>query len=169
MFELHLIFKILLDILAVTKKHRNIKVFSPDCKEGSCSFNPFYGLKDMPVKARKIILEQMATILIPAEKETYFSDGARDFFCGISLFMLYQNPDITFPQVVRSIITGNGIEWVKTIMESTCMEAQEYTNSFYGTNEKNVSGCFQNLSKKIRPMSNGDLDVLHVANLRKFR
>lgn len=148
------------DILSVTKKHRNIKVFSPDCKEGSCSFNPFYGLKDMPVKSRKIILENMATILIPSEKESYFSDGARDFFCGIALYMLHENVSVTFPEVVKEIILGNGIDWVMRIKDSSCVEAQEYTNSFYGTNEKNTSGCYLNLSKKIRPFSNGDLNYL---------
>ena len=148
------------DILAVTKKHRNIKVFSPDCKEGSCSFNPFYGMKDMPVKARKIALEMIAAILIPTEKESFFSDGGRDFFTGISLYMFHEDPDVTFPEVVQAILLGNAFDWVNKIRESDCPEAQEYTNSFYGTNEKNVAGCYQNLSKKIRPLSNGDLDVL---------
>lgn len=148
------------DILAITKKHRNIKIFSPDNKAGSCTFNPLYGMKEMQIKERKIAVEQMAAILVPDEKESYFSDGGRDFFCGIALYLLNKNPDTTFPEIVKAIILGNGIDWVTIIKESDCQEAQEYTNSFYGTNERNVSGAYQNLSKKIRPMSNGDLDIL---------
>ena len=148
------------DILAITKKFRKIKVFSPDQAEGSCHFNLLYGLKDMAIKDRKIALEQMAMILVPSEKESYFSDGGRDFFCGIALYLLSENPDLTFPNLVKSIIYGNSIEWVKRIRDSDCASAKQYTDSFYNTNERNVAGAYQNLSKKIRPLSNGDLDIL---------
>ncbi len=148
------------DILSITKPFRKIKIFAPENPAESCHYNPLYGLSQMSIQDRKIALEQMAAVLVPTEKETYFSDGARDFFCGISLYMLAKTPDVTFPEIIQEILLGNGIDWVTRIYESTCREAQEYTNSFYGTNERNVAGAYQNLSKKIRPLSSGTLNVL---------
>lgn len=150
------------DILNATKDHRKkIKIFAPDNAAESCHFNPLYGIKSMTVTERRIFIEQIAYILVQDEKDgKYFTDGARDFFCGISLYLLNNDINTTFPDIVSAILHGNAIDWVMTIRSSQCSEAQEYTNSFYQTNEKNVAGVYQNLSKSVRPFSNGDLAKL---------
>jgi type IV secretory pathway TraG/TraD family ATPase VirD4 len=113
------------------------------------------GIKNLTADQRRIFTENISLILIsdaPGDGK-YFADGARDYFNGISLFLLSDNPDITFPEIVREILLGNGIDWVKKIVGSNCLEAKEFLASYWGQNEKNIAGCYGVLSQAVRPFS----------------
>lgn len=93
----------------------------------------------MSVNDRAIFLENLAFTIIPSEESAdskYFIDGARDLFTGIAVYLLNQNETISFPEIIRQIVTGNYSKWVIEIMQSTDISAQSYTNHFYGENEK---------------------------------
>lgn len=162
------------DIYNFNKNHRNILRFCPDVSDPlrySCHFNPFKGIHDMTVTERKIYIENMANILIPdegGENGNYFTSRARKFFQGITHYMLYINPDATFPDVIHAILhpgmipglPQNPFDWVIKILETDCNAAKEQIGSFYGNNEKNVSGAFDCLCTALVPLSNDVLDVL---------
>jgi len=157
-----LVFDIKGDILSKTQKYRKrIKIFSPGNPERSCHFNPMYGVQEMSLSNRDKYIQKMAAIIVKEEpKDPFFYRGARSFFNGIFLYTLSKNIDATFPEIIKTIINGNAIDWVMKIRESTCTEAQAYTNSFFGTNEKNVAGCYQHLCDAVRIYGIGDLAVL---------
>ena len=151
------------DLLNACHDKRKIKVFAPDDPETSEHYNPLAGIKDLKTSELKTFVEQMAIILIPEEHSNdskYFTDGARDLFCAISLYLISENPGITLPDIARRIITGNVIDWINKIRESDCIEAKEYSDSYWGTNETNVSGCGNELAKHIRPFASGELAEL---------
>lgn len=157
-----LVFDIKGDILSKTRRFRKkVKIFSPGEPDTSCHFNPLYGIQDMSLSNRDKYIQKMAAIIIKEEpKDPFFYRGARSFFSGIFLFILSKNIDTSFPEIIKMIINGNAIDWVMQIRESTCTEAQAYTNSFYGTNEKNVAGCYQHLCDAVRIYGIGDLATL---------
>ena len=84
----------------------------------------------------------------------YFIDGARDLFCGVALHLVAGKPDISLPEIARHVLTGNAINWITLIRDGNCIEAQEFTNSYYGTSEKNVSGCYGELAKLLSDNGN---------------
>lgn len=151
------------DILNFTKDKRKIKVFNPEEPESSCHFNPIEGLAESPVHERKLFLERISFILVQDESDSagkYFVEGGRNFFCGISLYLLHQKAQITFPEIVSEILHGNAIEWVEKIIDGDCGEAQEYLASYWGSNEKNVAGCYNAISKALLPFGSGPLETL---------
>ena len=151
------------DLLHACNGKRRIKVFSPDDPEVSEHYNPLAGIKDLRMSELKTFIEQMAIILIPEEHgndSKYFTDGARDLFCAISLYLIREKQGITLPDIAREILIGNVIEWINKIRESGCIEAREYSDSYWGTNETNVSGCGNELAKHIRPFASGELAEL---------
>ena len=154
------------DIYDATHRDRNIKVFSPGDPQHSCSYNILRGVGKMAVDARRTFIENIGLILCPREygEGRYFSDGARNFFVGISLYMISENPDVTFPEIVETILTNNGIDWVKRIKASTCMEAKLFTDSMYGSNEKNVSGAYDHLAQAVRSFSREGLKSILTAS-----
>ena len=157
-----LVFDIKGDILSKPRNLRKkIKIFSPGDQENSCHFNPLYGIQDMNLSNRDKYIQKMAAIIIKEDpKDPFFYRGARAFFSGIFLYILSKNIDASFPEIIKLIINGNAIDWVMQIKESNCTEAQAYTNSFYGTNEKNVAGCYQHLCDAVRIYGIGDLATL---------
>lgn len=153
------------DILRATHNHRNIKVFAPDEPSVSCHYNPLAGIEMLSLTERKSFVENMAYVLVQDEKDArYFVDGARDFFCGIALFLLAKNINTSLPDIAQAILQGNAIDWVLRIKDSDCSEAQEYTNSYFGSNEKNVSGAYGGIAKAMRPFAGGDLAELLTDN-----
>ena len=149
------------DIYRVANLKRNIRVFAPDDPENSCRYNPLSGIDKLSITERRSFVEQMAAVLVPEEKDgKYFTDGARDFFCGISLYLMREDIRITLPEISRHILQGNAFDWVIRIKESDCIEAQEFTNSYFGSNEKNVAGAYGGIAKSVRPFATGELSNL---------
>ena len=64
------------------------------------------------------------------------------------------DPETNFPDIVHAILKGNCFDWVTDAMESECIEAKELLSPFFGNNEKNVSGAYDNLCTAMTPFSN---------------
>ena len=75
-------------------------------------------------------------------------------FQGITHLMLYQNPNVSFPDVVRAILNGNPFDWVRKALDSDCIAAKEQIASFYGNKEKNVSAVYDTLTTAMVHFSN---------------
>lgn len=162
------------DIYNFNKNHRKILRFCPDAEDAlqtSAHFDPFQDVKQMNSTERKLFFENMAIILIADEGGSdgnYFSSRARKFFQGILSYLFYIYPDITFPEVLHAIlhpdptssIPHDPFEWVMASINSDCNEAKEQLASFYGNNEKNISGAFDCLTTSLVSLSNPTLDIL---------
>lgn len=145
---------------------RTIIRFAPDAKDAlqiSCHFDPLAELESMDETDQKLYLENMATVLIPDEggnDGNYFSSRARKLFQGIAHLMLDENPNTSFPNIIHAILQGNVFDWVNQAIESDCIPAKELLASFYGSNEKNVSGAYDTLTTAMVHFSNPVLDEL---------
>ena len=153
----------------VNGKRNNIKVFTPDKEEGSCHYDPLEGVSQMTWTDRRTFVENMSIIICPDEQgdnSAFFVNGARDYFCAIVLYLLFlhDNGDrsgaLKFPEIVDAILVGNVFDVTMTIKESGCKIAGEYSNSYEGSSEKNVSGIYNHLCKCVRPFNTGALRVL---------
>lgn len=136
------------DIYNANRNYRRIKRFTTIHVEESAHFDPLISARSMDIGARATFLENMAITIISDDggsESKYFASGARDFFTGIALFLLNQNNDIAFPDIIEKIVTGSYSKWVVEIMKSSDITAQSYTNHFYGENEKNVAGVYSKL------------------------
>ena len=147
------------DILHYTGGSRNVKVFSPEHPEESCHFNPLGGVQDMDTAELRVFLESLALAMLPdpKEKEHYFTEGGRDFFCGIALYLLSRNINTPFRDIVSAVLRGNAVDWALKISESDCLDARDYTDSYIGSNERNVAGCYNCICRALRPFSNGKI------------
>lgn len=145
---------------------RKILRFAPDAEDAltiSCHFDPLASLNSMTVTEQKLFLENMATILIPDEggnEGAYFTSRARKLFQGITHLILFENPNAAFPDIIHAILQGNVFDWVKRSIESDCMASKELLASFYGNNEKNVSGAYDALTTSLTHYSSPILDSL---------
>lgn len=156
------------DLYNYVRKHTQRKIirFAPDSENAlqiSCRFDPFDGLNQMDETDKKLYLESMSTILIVDESDSdgnYFSSRARKLFQGITHLILSENPDASFPYVIHQILQGNVFDWVKRAINSDCEPAKELLASFYGNNEKNVSGAYDALTTALVHFSNPVLDEL---------
>lgn len=148
------------DILHWTRGKRKIKVFNPE-DPLSYHFNPLYGIENMSMTERTSLIESFAAVILEDDpKDKYFIPGGRDFFCGIALYLLHQDIHTSFPEIINSLLHGNAIQWVKQIVVSDCNEAKNYLASYYGTNETNVSGCYNTACVAARTFTAGALNVL---------
>lgn len=148
------------DILHWTQGKRKIKVFNPEDPQ-SYHFNPLYGIENMSMTERTSLIESFANVILEDDpKDKYFIPGGRDFFCGIALYILNKNIHTTFPEIINALLHGNAIQWVKTIVASNCDEAKDYLSSYYGTNETNVSGCYNTACVAVRTFNAGELNTL---------
>lgn len=158
------------DLLNFVKgKRKRIKVFTPDKAEGSCHYNPLEGVEHMSMTERRSFVENLSIIICPeesGENSAFFVNGARDYFCGIVLYLLHlydtgeKNGKLKFPEIIDTILMHNVFEITNTIHESDCTIAGEYTNSYIGSSEKNVSGIYNHLCKNVRPFNSGALRIL---------
>ena len=158
------------DLLNFVKNYRkNIKVFTPDKAEGSYHYDPLAGVAQMNQTERRSFVENMSIIICPdepGENSTFFVGGARDYFCAITLFLLYlhdtgtREGELKFPEIVDTILSSNVFDTTLSIKVSGCSIAAEYSNSYEGSNEKNVSGIWNHLCKCVRPFNTGALRVL---------
>ena len=158
------------DLLSFVKdKRKNIKVFTPDKAEGSYHYDPLAGVSEMNLTERRSFIENMSIIICPdepGENSNYFVGGARDYFCAIGLYLLYlhdtgkREGELKFPEIVDTILATNAFDTTLEIKNSECSIAAEYSNSYEGSNEKNVAGIWNHLCKCIRPFNSGALKVL---------
>lgn len=158
------------DLLNFVKgKRTNIKVFTPDKSEGSCHYNPLYGLTEMSWTDRKVFAENLSIIICPNESgdnSSYFVGGAREYLTAIVLYMLDLHDTgarpgtLKFPEIVDMVLSSNVFDL--TMMIHNCKNSipGEYTNGHIGENEKNVSGIWSHLCKCIRPFNSGALRIL---------
>lgn len=156
------------DLYNYVYKNSNRKIirFAPDAEDAlaiSCHFDPLASLNTMTLTEQKLFLENMATILIPDEggsEGAYFTSRARKLFQGITHLIIFENPNTSFPDIVHAILQGNVFDWVKKSLESDCVASKELLASFYGNNEKNVSGAYDALTTALIHFSNPILDCL---------
>lgn len=149
------------DILNAAKGKRRIKVFAPDAPERSCCYDPLAGIPNMSMMERRMFLEQMAAVIVAEDKESkYWHETARAMFVGIALYCIDCDINTTLPVIAREILKGNAIDWVVKIKDGECEDAQDYTNGFYGSNEKNLSGAYATLAAAVRPFGSGNLAEL---------
>lgn len=148
------------DILHWTRGKRKIKIFNPE-DPLSYHFDPLYGIEKMSMTERTSLIESFAAVILGEDpKDKYFVPGGRDFFCGIALYMLHEDIHTTFPKIINALLHGNAIQWVKQIVASDCDEAKDYLASYYGTNEVNVSGCYNTACVAVRTFNAGALNTL---------
>ncbi len=158
------------DLLNYVRNYRrNIKLFTPDKVEGSCHYNPLEGVDKMSETERRSFAEMVSNIICPeepGENADYFVKGARNYFCAIVLYLLYLHDTnaltgrLKFNDIVAFILNGNVFEITMTIKNSGCKVAGEYSNSYEGNSEKNVSGIYNHLCKCVRPFNTGALPEL---------
>ena len=145
---------------------RKIIRFAPDDPNAlniSCRFDPFAGFANMSVTDQKLYIESMATVLIADEggnEGNYFTTRARKLFQGITHLILSETPNASFPDIIHGILQGNVFDWVTKAINSNCEAAKELLASFYGNNEKNVSGAYDALTTALVHFSNPVLDQL---------
>lgn len=135
----------------------------PDALETSCRFDPFDGFNKLSETEKKLTLENMALILVPDEggqDGNYFPSRARKMFQGIVFLIFEENPDADFPTIIHRILEGNVFDWVKQAVNGHNAPAKEQLDSFYGNNEKNVSGAYDTLTTALIHFANPILDEL---------
>lgn len=148
------------DILNATKHHRRIKIFAPDDPRHSCHYNPLAGVANLNSLERRIFFEQIASVLIPEEREKYWYKTGRSLFVGISLYLISKNPFVTLPEIAHAILQGDAVYWITTIKNSDCLDAKDYTDGLYGSNEVNLQGAYGSLAEAVRPFSFGSMAEL---------
>ena len=151
------------DIYEANKNYRNIKRFSTIHWQNSAHFDPLVQARAMDIGKRKVFLENLAITLITNDggsESKYFTDGARGFFTGISLYLLNKDTDISFPDIINQIVIGTFNKWVIEIKDSNDDAAKAYTNHFYGENEKNVAGTYSKLVSSTRLFSSPIMHTL---------
>ena len=151
------------DIYEANKSYRRIKRFSTIHWRESAHYDPLVTIRTQEPGERAVSLVNLAITLIPDEGNAdskFFVDGAREFFTGISLYLLNLDDTISFPEIIEKIVIGNYVDWVTKIKDSEDVFAQAYTNQFFGGNEKNVAGTYSKLVSSVRLFSSGVLKVL---------
>lgn len=157
------------DIYAYVHTHSSRKILrfcpdDPDALRVSCHFNPLAGLNKMTETEQKLFIENLATILVPEEggnEGNYFTTRARKLFQGIAFLLLYQKgSSLSFPDIVHAILEGNVFDWVNEAIDGNCQPAKELLSSFWGNNEKNISGAYDALTTALIHFSNPVLDTL---------
>lgn len=153
----------------VRDKRKNIKVFTPDKEEGSCHYDPLLGVAKMTWTERRVFAENIAIIICPdeaGENSTFFVGGARDYLAAIILYLLHlhdtgeREGDLKFPEIIDTVLQSSVFDLTMAMHDCSNSIPGEYTNGYIGSNEKNVSGIWSHLCKKIRPFNSGALRTL---------
>lgn len=166
------------DILKATQNHRKIKIFAPDAPTTSSHFDPFANLQKMTRTERLNYIEQLADILIPSagtgKDADYFTQGAKDFFCGVACQMYDRDPAITFADVISTLVyakKGDGNAIVAKIHANGSMDAKAYLASYNDSNPRNIAGCYNHCVTSLRKIAmlltilNGDGDCISIDTL----
>lgn len=148
------------DIWKATHKYRKIKRFNLMNPERSCHYNPFAGIEKLSIDERCNFIENIGFNIIPESHNgdtKYFTDTAYDYWNGIALYMLDKDINTSFPDVIKAILAGNSIDWVKEVVASDCEEAKRRLQSKWGENEKNLSGGYSLLAQNCRKFASNTL------------
>ena len=153
------------DIWKATHKYRRIKRFNLMEPEHSTHFNPFAGIEKLSIDERCNFIENIGFNIIPAATGgsgdgKYFSDTAYDFWNGIALYLLHKDINTSFPDVIKAILAGNAVDWVKEVCASDCEEAKRRLQSKWGENEKNLSGGYSLCAGNCRKFASDKLFFL---------
>lgn len=157
------------DILAATFNKRYIKIFDPARPESSCHFDPFRNIQNMSSDDRRVRIEQLANILIAEKKsgtkeDDYFTKGARNYFAGIAHYMLDSDHDTQFSDVINALVYGkfgNAVDIVKMVVDGNSESAKSYLSQYYGTNERNIQGCYADAVDSLRPLAGSLASILN--------
>lgn len=137
------------DIYEANKNFRHIKRFSTIHWKESSHYDPLSEARKMTKSSDKaLFIENLSITLIPNETGAdakYFVDAAREFFTGITLYLLNKDNSMSFPAIIEQIALRNCISWIIEIENSSDVSAQKYTNHFRGENPKNISGAYSKL------------------------
>lgn len=149
------------DIYNATHKSRRIKRFAPDDPSVSVHYDPLSDMRTMTQDERNSFLDNTAIVIIPDEKSNdggdYYIKTARAMFTGITNQLFSENSGITLTEISKEILHGNAIDWITRIHENGVESAKDYCDSFYGNNEKNITGAYGELAKAVRPFATGAL------------
>lgn len=151
------------DITPWLKGKRKMKIFAPDNASESCHFDPFGGISKMTPTQLKSFIEILGYCILPDEKgenASFFVEGARDFWCGITLYLLERSPGISFIDVVHAILQNSYEYWVNTVIQENCEVAMDYIASYSSGNERNYGSQYNKLVTTLREFTNGDLPKL---------
>lgn len=151
------------DIWKATHKYRNIKRFNLMDAEHSCHYNPFAGIERLSIDERCNYIENIGFNIIPeatSGDSKYFTDTAQDYWNGIALYMLSKDINTSFPDVIKAILAGNSVDWVKRVVEDGCEESKRRLQSKWGENEKNLSGGYSMLAQCCRKFASEKLFYL---------
>lgn len=151
------------DIWKATHQYRKIKRFNLMDPQNSCHFNPLEGIEKLSIDERCIFIENIGFNIIPdtgGGDGRYFRETAEDFFNGIALFLLAQNINISFPDIIKAILSGNAVDWVKRVVADGSEESKRRLASKWGENEKNLSGGYSLLAQSCRKFASETLFYL---------
>ena len=150
------------DLYDAAKSYRRIKVIAPSEIDNSCGFDPLNAMSSMDSSSRRLFIENMSLVFLPKngeEKEPYFRDTGRDFFCGIVHQLFFENPSITFVDIIDAIVLHGAKYWIEKIKAAGCYDAQSYVNAKHDESEKNVGGAYAKIEQV--------LNHYNVENVRK--
>lgn len=146
---------------------RKIIRFAPDAENAlsiSAHFDPLRFLRRSTDATEKMVfIENMANILVPdsgSSNEKYFIDTARSFFMGAVHLSIFVDRNISFPDIVHSILRSNFNFWIETAGQVECTEAREILSSMEGNNERNLAGAYNTLCTNLRHFTSPVLDVI---------
>lgn len=151
------------DIWKATHSYRRIKRFNLMNPKNSCHFNPLAGIEKLSIDERCNFIENIGFNIIPdtgGGDGRYFRETAEDFFNGIALYMLAQNMNVSFPEIIKAILAGNAIDWVKRVVADGSDESKRRLASKWGENEKNLSGGYSLLAQSCRKFASNTLFYL---------
>lgn len=151
------------DIWDATHEYRNIKCFNLMQPQNSAHFNPLSGIESLSIDERCNFIENIGFNIVEASADgdgQYFTDTAYDYWNGVALFLLHQDITTSFPDIIKAILSGNSIDWVKIVVESDCEEAKRRLQSKWGENEKNLSGGYSKLAQSARKYASETLFFL---------
>lgn len=153
------------DIIQWACKTRKIKVFDLRHPEMSLHYDLFAGIHDMTIDRRIETIEQMSYTIIPdipgSSDGSYFTEGARDMMCAVFLYCLSKNLQTSFAACVKYMLNLNVFDFITMLCEGQeCPEASQYVSSYIGSNERNVSGCWNKAVRTLRQYVTGALAQL---------
>ena len=151
------------DIWKATHNYRKIKRFNLMDPKKSCHFNPLAGIEKLSIDERCNFIENIGFNIIPDTGDgdgRYFRETAEDFFNGIALYMLAKDINVSFPDIIKAILAGNAVDWVKRVVADGSDESKRRLASKWGENEKNLSGGYSLLAQSCRKFASETLFYL---------
>lgn len=141
------------DIYKATHDYRKIKCLNLTDPQKSCHFDPLAGIDKLTLDARCNYIENLGYNIIPPASGSdgkYFRDTAQDFWSGIALYMLDKDIHYSFPDIIKAVLEGNAVSWVKQVVADGPIESRQRLASKWGENEKNLSGGYSLLAQSCR-------------------